>query len=690
MALKIALMLLSILAGAALSQTADANGVTPTSSYPTRITSVNGGGCLDAPLPQPANASAGGVWWLQQYPCNGGTNQHWLFQFTPSNTVVIHSAANAGFCLDLPNGSTTSSTPVQLYPCHGGISQQWVLKQFDSTSAAIIPAAAPSMVLDVANGIVNAPAQIQIFPQQNSKNQLWRFPIDGLPQGLTGGIAHVNHECGPNVSAFGALGLAAIGLAACGAAILAPSPEPGPLVMACAPAVSQFSGLVQALPGTSFESCGPPSVFRSGWVLAPGTNAKVPTLWLNSGGTSFSVQAATGWLTGSDGDFGNSSNFGFYHQELREIGGGVVDPSVSDRFVLPQGAVCGFHHSRNTPYDPMASFAFGKAYTCMGQDAAQRLCPAGWTAKNHFDWSSGDGQASCVDLNAQQHCAYFAWCEYQDPNGLCASDPNCLANSRQLGVGLLVSSNTDPAGAAPGRLISNPPVNDAPCPVGWIRTNAYDDGRPAGQGLSWCHPLPDDLPQGLTAGMSYMAAPPYPPWRDGVALGSETLKTNGDGFIVRHDGDLGIYAGGGFWHQELGAGGVTDPALSDQLKLLPGAACGFHHTLNTPGLTCMGLDPASGCPNGWVARRHFDMSSGTGYFVWCEYQDPNGLCAGPAAATDCGASAKYIGYATGISSNTDRDGTALANGGACPVGWNSSPFFDAGRPSGQGLHWCMP
>jgi hypothetical protein len=103
----------------------------------------------------------------------------------------------------------------------------------------------------------------------------------------------------------------------------------------------------------------------------------------------------------------------------------------------------------------------------------------------------------------------------------------------------------------------------------------------------------------------------------------------------------------------------------------------------------MGRDPASSCPNGWTARRHFDMSSDTGFFVWCEYQDPNGLCAGQ-AATDCGANAKFIGYSTGISSNTDQDGRALANGGACPVGWTSTPFFDDGRPSGQGLHWCMP
>jgi hypothetical protein len=167
------------------------------------------------------------------------------------------------------------------------------------------------------------------------------------------------------------------------------------------------------------------------------------------------------------------------------------------------------------------------------------------------------------------------------------------------------------------------------------------------------------------------------------------MQGNGDGFVVRGDGDFGMPSGAGFYHQELGAGGVADPALSDHLKLLPGAACGFHHTRNSSGLTCMGLDAASSCPNGWTARRHFDMSSDTGFFVWCEYQDPHNVCAGP-ARTDCGASASFIGYDVGIASNTESDGTSLAWGAACPAGWTRMPSFDDGRPSGQGLSWCMP
>jgi hypothetical protein len=694
------ILLLSILLfGLVHIRNAQAAGPMPGSPFPTQITSANGGGCIDAPLPQPANAEGGGVWFLQQFPCNSGANQHWSFQQTSSGSFVIQSTFNPGFCFDLPNAATAPNTRVQLFPCHGGPDQQWNLTRADGSTAEISPALAPGMVLDVADGIVREQAVIQLFPRQGSANQRWRFPVDGLPQGLTGGIAYVNHDCGPNAVAFAAAGVSAIGLIAC--AVDVGSSAWG---QSCLQVIQGTSGTIAAGPG-AFKSCGDPKVFRSGAVLAIGESNPVATLILDASGSSFAVHAAPGWLTMSDGDRGNDRNFGFYHQELSAPSASLSDTSVSDRFVLPKGTACGFHHTRNTAYNVMQRFNLGNASSCMGHDPAQRDCPTGWQARNHFDMSSGSDGA-CGDLNDQAHCDYFVWCEYEDPNGLCDADPNCLSNAHRRGFGFSVSSDTDLNGAAAGVFIQNPPANDGPCPVGWLRTNAYDDGRPAGQGLSWCHPWPDDLPQGLTAGMAYLTlvGPNKVEATGGVALGNQTPQTNGDGFIVRSDGDFGSPRNFGFYHQELGQGGVSDPALSDNLKLMKGAACGFHHTRNTPGLTCMGHDPAQrDCPNGWQARNHFDMSSGSdgacgdlndqahcGYFVWCEYQDPHGVCEGD-AATDCGYWAKFIGYTMGIASNTDRNGTSLALGTNCPGGWSPrTPFFDMGRSSGQGLSWCMP
>jgi hypothetical protein len=696
---KFILHLSILLFGSVHILSAQAAGPSPSSTFPTQITSANGGGCIDAPLPQPANAEGGEVWFLQQFPCNGGANQHWSFQTTSSGTFVIHSTFNAGFCLDLPNAATEPNTRVQLFPCHGGPDQQWRLTQSDGDTAEISPELAPDMVLDVANGIARDRAVIQLFPRQGTANQRWRFPVDGLPQGLTGGIAYVNHDCGPNAAAFLAAGIAAIGLIACVPPL---SESVGAWAVSCAQVIQGTSGIIAAGPG-AFRSCGAPKVFRSGAVLAIGESLPVASLLLDSD-SSFSVHAAPGWLTMSDGDRGEDRNFGFYHQELSAPSSSVSDTSVSDRFALPKGTACGFHHTRNTPYSVMQRFNLGPASSCMGHDPAQRDCPAGWRARNHFDMSSG-GDGACGDLNDQTHCDYFVWCEYQDPNGLCDAAPNCLPNAHRRGFGLSVSSDTDAPGAATGVFAQNPPANNGPCPVGWIRTNAFDDGRDRGQGLSWCHPLPDDLPQGLTAGMAYrwQQGAGTEVWTGGVALGIQTPQA-GDGFIIRSDGDAGAGAEYGFWHQELGAGGVIDPALSDRLKLMKGAACGFHHTRNTPGRSCMGHDPAQrDCPNGWLARNHFDMSSGNDgacgdlndqehcdYFVWCEYLDNNSVCEGD-AATDCGYWAKFYGYTMGIASNTDRNGTSVALGLTCPPGWSPrTGYFDLGRSSGQGLSWCMP
>src|SRR5262249_49484195 len=104
---KFILLLSILLFGMVDIRNTQAAGPLPSSPFPTQITSANGGGCIDAPLPQPPNAEGGGgVWLIQQFPCNGGDNQHWSFQPTPSGTFVIHSTFNPKFCLDLPGAAT--------------------------------------------------------------------------------------------------------------------------------------------------------------------------------------------------------------------------------------------------------------------------------------------------------------------------------------------------------------------------------------------------------------------------------------------------------------------------------------------------------------------------------------------------------------------------------------------------------
>lgn len=229
------------------------------------------------------------------------------------------------------------------------------------------------------------------------------------------------------------------------------------------------------------------------------------------------------------------------------------------------------------------------------------------------------------------------------------------------------------------------------------------------------------LPQGLTCGLSYGGCPSNTFWK-AIALGAATAGVGGivyaatnctfaenhacnavmgavpgannvtlrhaPGYTLVGDGDLGAAGGTGFLHQELQAG-VTDPNQSTSFALPKGTACGFHHTLVSPGRTCMGQDPALGlCPKGWTTKRHFDMSSGNGYWAWCEYQDPKNLCADDACLTK----AVWSGVACGLSSNTDSSGIGQCGGSPtqskCPSSTGRTAYHDMGRSSGQGIAWC--
>ncbi len=163
------------------------------------------------------------------------------------------------------------------------------------------------------------------------------------------------------------------------------------------------------------------------------------------------------------------------------------------------------------------------------------------------------------------------------------------------------------------------------------------------------------------------------------------------GWLNVSDGDHGLGEGYGFYHQELTGEAVTFDDAAGLYSLPAGTACGFHHTQDSPadtqtGLhTCMGNDAYVSCPSGWMKRSHFDDSSGSGHFAWCEYTDPNHLC----TTAQCVAEAVNAGVTIGIYSNTDETGGTVLRNQACPAGTQRTAFFDDGRSSGQGLSWCL-
>jgi hypothetical protein len=164
------------------------------------------------------------------------------------------------------------------------------------------------------------------------------------------------------------------------------------------------------------------------------------------------------------------------------------------------------------------------------------------------------------------------------------------------------------------------------------------------------------------------------------------------GFSIGIDGDRGLCAPWGFYHQQLSSStGDVTTLNTDQLFLPKGTACGFKDNCNNNTVTCMGFDAAHQCPKGWIARVGSDLNApsscngGPGGFVWCEYLDPNNLCTG-----DCQLVNQPAGLVCGITDNDRRNGLCLGQRTdiACPAGWARKGWYDDGRSGGHGIGWC--
>jgi hypothetical protein len=69
---------------------------------------------------------------VQQWPCNGISNEKWQI-FVPAKgsldaPVQSRVAGSSGFCLDIPGGQATVGLAMQIYGCNQTVSQLWQLK----------------------------------------------------------------------------------------------------------------------------------------------------------------------------------------------------------------------------------------------------------------------------------------------------------------------------------------------------------------------------------------------------------------------------------------------------------------------------------------------------------------------------------------------------------------------------------
>jgi hypothetical protein len=205
---------------------------------------------------------------------------------------------------------------------------------------------------------------------------------------------------------------------------------------------------------------------------------------------------ATGFAVVDDNDIGiaGANAEGFVHQEATSSTSAfqvTSDDTLSQTFVLPEGAICGFHHTANSP-----------DVRCMGYNPANfgpkpGGCPQGWTRRIAVDASS-NGQ-------------HWAWCEYQDTNGKSVGSPTvpvsgllCGVSSTNpdnhtLGAGIPGDVSGGTFGTCMGYGVILTGQNQAICPASTqanpvVASNWNDAGAPSGQGVGYCTLTTTTLP----------------------------------------------------------------------------------------------------------------------------------------------------------------------------------------------------
>lgn len=198
------------------------------------------------------------------------------------------------------------------------------------------------------------------------------------------------------------------------------------------------------------------------------------------------------------------------------------------------------------------------------------------------------------------------------------------------------------------------------------------------------------LPQGVTCGLIKRGKSVFDP----VYCVSSTYNTargvTAPGYMLVAGDDRGDQSGTNFrGHGRLASDSTVATTYPDRFVLPQGTTCGFGtNESGNPQVPCLGADPQFGCPRGWSRKYAHDASGGGHNWYWCEYDDPNRFCTG-----DCWTGRLPRGILCGLTHNAEGTGTGLCNRqpttSGCPSGWNFYGYYDYGRPSGQGLGWCM-
>lgn len=111
---------------------------------------------------------------VQQYPCNGGYNQLWVFTASTSDPDLgrIRTGLN-GKCLEVPSGQAGNNVLLEVNQCNGYSYQYWYREDFGNDSVRYRNFWT-NKCIDIAGGTSSAGFYVQQYTCHNGTNQ--RFP----------------------------------------------------------------------------------------------------------------------------------------------------------------------------------------------------------------------------------------------------------------------------------------------------------------------------------------------------------------------------------------------------------------------------------------------------------------------------------------------------------------------------------
>ncbi len=135
---------------------------------PVEVITANPSGaqkCLDVTAQGTADGTR-----VQQWTCNGGTNQQWYW--TDAGELV---GVASGKCLDIPAGSKDEGVQAIVWTCHGGANQKWTQTLVHHAGVYNLTNVNSGLNLDVRGGDPTDGTPVVQSRPQPSLSQWWFY-----------------------------------------------------------------------------------------------------------------------------------------------------------------------------------------------------------------------------------------------------------------------------------------------------------------------------------------------------------------------------------------------------------------------------------------------------------------------------------------------------------------------------------